>query len=225
MQLTDKTTQVLKNFASINPNIVINPGNVVRTISEAMNALATAEIDMTFPQQVGIYDLNEFLSVVSLVDSPDLVFNDDHMIISDGSGRSNIKYHYSSIDILTTPKKEIIMPEVDVSFNLDRDTLNKIKRAAAVFGHTEMSVYVSTNGVLRLSVIDISDVTSNTFSIDVDGTYKSKDFKFIFNISNLKMIDGSYVVGISSKLISHFVNKDIPVQYWVSLEKSSTYGV
>ena len=224
MRLTDTTTQVLKNYATINPNIVINKGSTLRTVSEALNVLASTEIDMAFPETFGIYDLGEFLNVVSLVNSPDLVFNDDHVMIVDGSGRSRIKYYYSSIDILTSPKKEIIMPESEVKFTLDRDTLSKIKRAASVLGHTQMSLSTTSSGVLCLSVIDSSDETSNVFPMDVDGSYKDKTFNFVFNISNLKMIEGDYDVSISSKLISHFANREIPVQYWVSLEKTSTYG-
>jgi hypothetical protein len=39
------------------------------------------------------------------------------------------------------------------------------------------------------------------------------------------MIPGDYEVGISSKLISHFVNKELGIEYWIALEKTSTYGV
>ena len=144
--------------------------------------------------------------------------------MSDGSGRSRIKYHYSDTEMLTSPSKDIIMPETEVKFTLDRETLLKIKRAASVLGHTEVSVSVKDN-VMALSVIDNNDNTSNAFSIDVDGTFESTNFSFVFNISNLKMIDGDYDVGISSKLISHFVNKETGIEYWVALEKTSTYGV
>ena len=80
------------------------------------------------------------------------------------------------------------------------------------------------NNVLSLSVVDQNDKTSTVFSIDVDGTYKNENFNYVFNISNLKMIDDDYRVDISSKLISHFVNEQSGIQYWVALEKTSTYG-
>jgi hypothetical protein len=38
------------------------------------------------------------------------------------------------------------------------------------------------------------------------------------------MVDDDYRVDISSKLISHFVNEISGIQYWVALEKTSTYG-
>jgi hypothetical protein len=223
MELTEKTLTVLKNYATINPNVVINNGNVIKTISEAKNVLSSAEVDVEFPKQVGIYDLSEFLSVLSLVDSPRLSFEDNNFLISDGSGRTRIKYFYSDIDMLTVPSKDIVMPECEVTFSLDRETLTRVKRAASVLGHTEMSLSV-VNDVLQLSVIDQNDKTSNVFSIDVDGEYKDPNFNFVFNIANLKMVDDDYRVDISSKLISHFVNEISGIQYWVALEKTSTYG-
>ncbi len=223
MELTEKTMQVLKNYATINPNIVITEGNVIKTVSEAKNVLSSVELDVSFPQTFGIYELSEFLSVLSLVDSPRLKFEDTYVLVTDSAGRSRIKYFYSDIDMLTTPSKDIIMPETEVKFTLDSATLSSIKRAASVLGHTEMSVSAS-DGVVSLSVIDNNDRTSNVYSIDVDGTFSEEKFNFIFNISNLKMIDGDYEVGISKKLISHFVNKENGIEYWCALEKSSTYG-
>jgi len=220
MVLTEKTLQVLKNYSNINRNILIKEGNVLKTISEALNVFASAEVDMTFPRTFGIYDLNEFLNVISLADSPRLTFENEHVLITDGSGRSKIKYFYAAQDTITCPKKDPTMPsDANISFVLDSETLSRIKRAASVLGHTELSVSVD-NGLLNLSVIDSSDKTSNVFSIYVDGTFTDSDFELVFNISNLKMIDGDYDVKISDqRFISHFVNRDNGVQYWVALEK------
>ena len=49
MELTEKTMQVLKNYATINPNIVITEGNVIKTVSEAKNVLSSVELDVSFP--------------------------------------------------------------------------------------------------------------------------------------------------------------------------------
>ena len=224
MELTEKTLDVLKNYAGINSNIVINEGNVLKTVSEAKNVLSSSTLDVNFPCTFGLYDLNEFLSTLNLVDQPRITFEENFATISDGSGRSRVKYFFSDPQNLTAPSKDIIMPEAEVKFSLDRATLSRIKKAASVLGHTEMSVS-SKNGVVVLSVIDNNDNTSNAFSIDVDGTFKDENFNFVFNISNLKMIDADYIVEISSKLISHFVNEESGIEYWVALEKKSTYGV
>lgn len=228
MKLTEYTTQVLKNFSSINSNIVFSAGNRVNTISEARNILSSVTVDVEFPNQFGIYDLNEFLGVLSLVNEPEVQFSDKFATISDSSGRSKVKYFFTDTDMLTSPSstmvdKAISMSDFEVSFVLDNDTVNRIKRAASTLGHSSVAI-TSSDGALSLTVFDPENPTSNSFSIEVPGTYQSEDFNFILNISNLKIIPGDYSVGLSSKLMSRFKHTEKDIQYWIALEKTSTYG-
>ena len=223
MELSENTIGILKNFASINSNIVIKPGNNISTISEAKNILASVDLPEEFPQEIGVYDLNEFLGVLGLVDSPRLKINDDHAVIGDSTGRSKIRYFFSDKEMLTTPTKPVNMPVSDVQFHLDNDTLNRIKRAATALGHTELSV-TPGNGCITLTVTSSDNSTANSFSIDVNGESQSDKYNFIFNISNLKMLAGNYDVEISSKLISQFKKSDGSLKYWIALEKNSKYG-
>src|SRR5210317_1688353 len=119
MELSDNTLQVLKNFSTINQNVMIRAGNTIKTISEARNVLATAVVDVEFPQEFGIYDLNEFIGVLGLVDTPRLKFNEESVTVGDSSGRSKVKYFFSPEETLTTPQKDINMPECEVKFVLD----------------------------------------------------------------------------------------------------------
>ena len=223
MQLNDETLAVLKNFASIQPNVVLNEGNVVKTIAEAKNVMAVATLGQSFDKSVGIYNLEEFLSVLGLVDDPDLAFHDDFVTVQSGSGRSNVKYFYSDPSILTSPAKDIPMPEAEVKFTLDEATLNKIRRAAGALGHEKMTITATEGGVM-LTVVDNTDSTSNAFEIVVPGSVDSEDFTFVMNIANLKLISGDYDVEVSSRLISKFTNTGTDICYFIALEKSSTYG-
>ena len=224
MELNEATLQILKNFASINSNIVIDEGNTIKTISEAKNILSEATIEESIPQRFGVYDLNEFLGVLGLVDKPSLKFSENYATINDSTGRSKVKYFFSDTEMLTSPTKTITMPEADVTFTLDNDTLNKIRRAAGALGHNEMVISPS-GGAVSLTVTSSENSTANTFSIDVDGTANVDKYNFIFNISNLKMLSGDYHVEISKKLISKFSNLENSINYWIALEKTSTYGV
>ena len=224
MELNENTLNILRNFSDINQNILIKQGNVLKTISEARNVLATANVGDEFPNDFGIYDLNEFIGVLGLVDKPNLNFEEDHVIIGDSSGRSKTKYFYSSEDTLTTPSKDITMPDAEVKFKLDSLVLDKIKRAASTLGHNEVSIS-NSNNIIKISVIDSQNKTSHAFSIDVDGEYaQDSKFNFVLNISNLKIIPDDYEVSISSKLISQFGNSKINLNYWIAMEKSSTFG-
>lgn len=221
--MTEQVQQVLKNFAGINPNIVVEKGNTIRTLSEGRNVFGKATVDVDFPIKFGIYDLNEFLSVLSLVDEPKLTFSESSCTVADTTGRSNIRYFFTDTDHLTTPTKDIKMPDADVMFNIGNDTLNKIKRAASSLGHSELSI-TPNNGSIALTVFDSENPTSNTFSVDVDGRYSTDKFNLILSIANLKVLPGDYQVDISSKLISHFTSTESGVEYWIALEKTSSYG-
>ena len=224
MELCENTLNVLRNFSGINQNIMIRSGNNIKTMSETRNMIATADVSEQFTKDFGIYDLNEFIGVMGLVDTPSLKFEDDFVTVSDSSGRSKIKYFYAAEETLTTATKDVNMPEADVKFTLDNDTLNKLKKAASTLGHNEVSIKAK-DGVLSLSVVENQNATSNAFSIDIDGEFKQDAvFNFIISISNLKILPGDYDVEISSKLITQFKNKELPLTYWIALEKSSTYG-
>tara|TARA_B100000965_G_scaffold222019_1_gene185769 strand:- start:2727 stop:3404 length:678 start_codon:yes stop_codon:yes gene_type:complete len=224
MELSENTLNILRNFSSINQNILIKTGNNIKTISEARNVVATADVTEEFTKDFGIYDLNEFIGVMGLVDAPSLKFEEDFVIVSDSSGRSKVKYFYAAEETLTSPTKDVTMPDADVKFTLDNNTLNKLKKAASTLGHSEVSIRAK-DGVLSLSVVENQNATSNAFSIDIDGEFKQDAvFNFIISISNLKILPGDYEVEISSKLITQFKHKEIPLRYWIALEKSSTYG-
>ena len=159
-----------------------------------------------------------------MVDKPNLKFAEESVTISDQSGRSKIRYFFSPEETLTSPQKDINMPDAEVQFTLDGDTLNKLRSAASALGHNEVSVTAGENG-LTLSVVDNENATSNTYSIDVPHTSISlQKFNYVINIGNLKIIPGDYEVSISSKLISQFKHKSTNVSYWIALEKSSTIG-
>ena len=166
MELSESTLSILKNYASINSNIVISEGNTIQTISEAKNILSKVEVPEEFPQTFGVYDLNEFLGVLNLVDTPRVKFEKDCVMIGDSTGRSKVKYFFSDTEMLTSPSKEVKMPESDVRFTLDTETLNRIKRAAAALGHSELSVSGTTDSI-SLTVTSSDNVTANTLFIDV----------------------------------------------------------
>lgn len=229
MKLSDETVQVLKNFSTINQNIVFKTGKSVSTISEARNILTTASISEAIPQDFGVYDLNQFLGVLSLVDEPVVKFDEKFATVGDASGRSRVKYFFTDIEMLTTPGDQMLdkaksMENFEVNFVLDQNTFNGLKKAAAALGHSSVSISPN-NGSISLTVFEPEDSTSNSYTIDVPGSYdEDANFKFVISINNLKILPGDYNVGLSSKLMSKFSHTEKDIQYWIALEKSSTYG-
>ena len=221
-KLSQETLEVLKNFSSINSNILVEPGNVLKTISPVKNVLAEATVKETFDTQFGIWDLNKFLSTISLFTDAEFQFNNEYVIISGGNG-SSVKYFYSEPQLLTTVNKKLNMPESVVDFDLDESDYFELLRAGSVLQLPDLTVRSSSNGV-EILVHDKNDVTSNSYSIDI-GNISNEDstFEFNFKVENLKMMQGNYEVSITDKIVSRFINKSKDLTYWVALESDSKY--
>ena len=218
MKLSNETISVLKNFSTINQNLMVKAGKSIATMSAMKNIVAKAEVKEDFLTDFAIYDLNEFLSGLSLFDEPNLEFHNDFVIITEEGTSKSLKYWFSDPSVVTTPTKEITMPSIEITFNLTNNTLEEITKAAAVIGVPDMAL---VNG--KLMVTDKKNSTANAYETSIDVDDIDADYKFWFKVENLKLMPGSYDVEISSKKITHFTNTKIGVQYWIALEPESTY--
>ena len=219
MKLTSNTISILKNFSTINQNLMVKTGNTLSTMSAMKNIVAQAEVTETFPQEFAIYDLNEFLSALSLFEEPELNFQDQYVTITQEGSRKNLKYWFSDPEVVTKPSKAIVMPSTEVMFKLSSDTLNEIQKAAAVIGAPDMALVDGS-----LMVTDKKNDTANAYETGLDAKETDADYKFWFKVENLKLMSGSYDVEVSSKNISHFTNSAVGVEYWIALEPESKYN-
>jgi len=224
MNFSNETVSVLKNFATINQNLVIKPGSSISTMSAMKNIVASAEVKEDFPTEFAIYDLNEFLASLSLFEKPNLDFNDDFVVMTENG--TTLKYWYSDPSVVTTPTKEITMPECEISFSLENNMLSSVQKAAAVIGVPDMVLEGMDNGIALLKVTDKKNATANDYAVKVDVNNddgKNLPYKFWFKVENLKLLSGTYDVAVSSKNVSHFVNANVDIQYWIALEPESKY--
>ena len=224
MKLSDNTKMVLRNFATINQNLVIKEGSELLTMSAMKNIVAKAEVEETFPKEIAIYDLNEFLASISLFAVPVLEFEEQYLIIKEEyQPHKKLKYFYSDPSVVQTPSKTISMPSEEVSFELKIEKLLEMKKAAGVISSPDM-VLQKLNGSSSLLAKDKKNDTANNYSSDIK-TDGDGEFEFYFKVENLKLLDGDYDVKISSKNISHFKNQKSSIEYWIALEPESTYSV
>ena len=219
MKLSNGTINVLKNFSTINQNLVIKEGSDISTMSAMKNIVAKAKVEEDFTKEFAIYDLNEFLSALSLFGSPDLDFQDDYVVITEEGSAKSLKYWYSDPSVVTTPTKDITMPSNEVKFDFSSDSLAEITKAASVIGAPDM---VLEKGKLR--VTDKKNTTANDYATELDVPDSDVDYKFWFKVENLKLLPGSYSVEVSSKNISRFSNSNVDIEYFIALEPESSYA-
>ena len=217
MKLSNDTKEVLKNFSTINQNLLVKNGSVIGTMSAMKNIVSKATIPDTFNNEFAIYDLNEFLSAMSLFKDPTLTLDEKSVRFSEEGGGSKLTYMFSDPSIVTAPKTEITMPSVDVEFTFTQDTFNQILKASAVLGVPDVVLKGTAGGDIVLTVTDRKNETSNDFSIVV-GENSPTDFTYFFKVENLKLLSGDYKVQVSSKGISHFSNVSKSIEYFIALE-------
>lgn len=215
MKLSENTLSVLKNFSSINSGIVLQKGNLQKTISPEKSILVEAEIEDALPEQFGIYDLNQFLGNVSTLNNPDLTFSENSVLMNDGEITFN--YYSCSINLIVSPPdKELKLKQVDVSFNLTNANLTKLLRLAAMNNLTHLSV-VGKNGEIRLQTHEKANDTSNYASFKLND-YTGDDFTASFKVENIKLIPGDYDVEIQLGAFAKFVSKSGKIKYFIALE-------
>lgn len=223
MKLSNDTLSVLKNFASINQGIMFKKGKTIKTVSDGKNVMAEATIAEEIPTDFGVYDLNNFLTVLSLhKDDTNIDFQDKNVIISGMKGRSKIKYRFCKPEMITVPSdKQLVVPNPEISFELTAEDFDWIMRAANVLSSPHI-VVESDGSTISVSTLDLADNSKHTDSLQIsEGNDDS--YRMIFKTENFKMLAGGYDVKISSKGISHFKHKTTNIQYWIATEAGSTF--
>jgi hypothetical protein len=218
MKISKATIEILKNFASNNQNILIKEGNTLTTRSTAKNIFGSAVVDTSFPQQIGIYNLNSFLGVISLFSDPEIDFDDKSMIISQGKNR--VVYMQAAPEVLNYPDKSVVMPKADATFTLSEENLKSVLKAGGILASTDLKI--SGDGeVITLTALDPKNSSANTFSVEVGET--DRQFEAFIKLENLRMPSGNYTVNLSEKKIAQFTNTAMDYNLYVANEKNTAW--
>ena len=224
MKLSNETLSVLKNFGAINQGILFKKGKTLKTVSSHKNILAEVTIKEDIPAEFGVYDLNNFLSVVSLhKDDPSFEFDSKHVVICGNKGRSKIKYRFCEPTmIVTPPEKQLTMPSPEISFELSGEDFDWIMRAANVLSSPQIAVE-SDGSKIQIVTLDLQNDSAHTDALEISDGNGDK-YRMVFKTENLsKLMSGAYTVSISSKGISHFKHTTADLQYWITTETGSKF--
>lgn len=218
MKFSARTIQVLRNFATINPSLIFNAGVNLRTMSVSKTVVAQAQIDSVIDRTFAIYDLSQFLGAVSMFEDPELQLSDTAIRITSGSERMSFTCSEPSL-ILGPPDKEIVLPSMEVSFDLRDAVLARTMKALSIIDSPEIAV-TGDGRTIYLEALDSRKPGNSSYKVEVGDT--TGDFQMIFKAENIKMLPGDYRCTISKKGLSHFKGTD--VEYWVAVEHHSKYN-
>jgi hypothetical protein len=221
VNLSKNTFSILKNFATLNSNLLVKPGNVIKTITPSKNGMAVVSVEETFDTEFGIWDLNKFLGVVSLFNNPNFTFGEKSVKIKNG-GDSVVNYYYSEPRLLSVPTKDVNMPPVDLSIELTEKNFLELQKASSVMQLPDL-IFTSDDDNIIVMVSDISDPTSNSYKITLANSESPvPEFMFHFKMENIKILQGDYKINFANNIVGEFVNKNIPLKYWFAMEANTS---
>lgn len=187
-----ETIEVLKNAASINQGILIVEGNQIRTMAVMNNVFLTANVPDTFDREFAIYDLNEFLSTLSLFDKPEVAFKDDHILVA--QHKSKIKYYYSAPSVVVSPPKDKkIVITGDFSFKLTDIILTQLIKAASIMKLD--TVEITQNGLRAFNKKN----GGNQYDVKLEDVTGELAESKLLTIELLKMIGRDYTVTVGDR--------------------------
>ena len=218
MKLSKETLNLIKNYAAINGNLLLKPGKKLATIHLQNKVFSHATIAEDFPIQFPIYDVNEFLSVMSLFDNPDLEFTEKYLTLKEGN--SSLKFFAASIDNMKLPPdKEVNFTDIVAEFDLSGAMLTTIPRTAGVLKVDTVSL-VGDGTNLSVVISDKKNATSNSYSTVIGTT--TAVFNVGLAVENIKMLPGNYKVSIAKKGLK-FQMENSDLVYYVAIELNSTF--
>lgn len=231
MKLTPETIEILKNFSTINQSLMVNKGNILRTVSPTKATFAKAEIDQEFENTFAIYDLSNFLGVISMFQDPILDFeNSSKNYVSVISGdekinSGNTDYYFAEPEnIIKPPDKDLKIPQASVQFKLNKNVISTVMKAVGLLNLPEV-LFVGDGEKLAIQAVDSKRNTNNKYNNVIGKT--NRKFSAYAKVENLKLLNYDYDVGIvfaqnNSPGVAHFTAGNL--NYWVVLEVNSSFS-
>ena len=220
MKLSTNTIKILKNFSDINNTIYIRKGNNIITVDPQKRIVADASITESLPRDCALYDLNRFLGVTSMFDSPDLDFNVDKVVVT--SNNRSIDFIYADPSVVqdagpTRKKIPSVFDEKSIvqKFTLTEDDLKSLRQAASLLGLTHIS-FVSDDAGLKMIARDVSNESLGKVTLNLAGD-ATEESTCNMLLENLKVLPDTYSVEVSPT-VAHFVGSTTGVQYWIVME-------
>lgn len=229
MKLSQETINILKHAAGINPGILIDEGSDIFAVHESKTVRMQAKIEEEFPNTFALVNLNQFLNTISLIDDPELTFQDDHVVITSPDGTQKVQYYFSDPNVVNQSNKRLKADiEYEFSFEVTKDELTRLGKAAATIGADDVMVY-NDGANIYMAVLDKRRQAGNEFNLLVgsNSSLEGKEYRVFFRKGNLKLTGNDFHVDVSSRGISTWTAKDsvIPeLLFYVAIERDSSFG-
>lgn len=201
--LNDTTVEILKNFASINSQVVFKAGNAQRACNDTRNFIADVELPEPLPQECALYELNRLLGIIDTCKTdklPTIAFGTSSLVVEHDHGRVTIPYAHSDV-VAAPPSVQFHMKKPIASFDLPQELWNRIKRTASVLQTTSLYIIVNSDGELVLKLVNEKDKGgdasgSATYNMPNTQVVDAVENTWAVKFESLELLPGNYTVEI-----------------------------
>lgn len=210
MKLSKSTLEILKNYSKISKTIIFREGNFLVTRSADESVVSYVTLEDSFPQSCCIFDLNEFLAIISMYNEDvELTFHDTFVDIVSGSNKLTYylanKRIYDSVSSNIPKNKVNLGQEPSLAFDLKATDLQNIIKTAALLNLE--SLEFSNKGV-EVKVPESKGTGFNHLFIKLPVEGETSQ-KASISVQNLFMVKGDYRVEVYiDKKVARFIAQD-----------------
>lgn len=210
---------VLKNFCNISPTIILKKNSFVCVNEPARTCCGIYEFEESLDiDQIGIFNMPEFLAYVSAYKNPDIIVNDNYLTIKEGNAKNT---YYTMTENLLNGKplpdykgKAPTLP-FECEFTLSSEKLNMLLKMTSV-SKSDFVFFQNDNGKLKVILGDDIAGTSNTWELTIDDdliTTNNLTKVIRVNVAEFRVILTDYIVKIHPSII--WMKNNIGVDYFI----------
>ena len=227
MKFSRDTIAVLKNFATINSGIMLKPGKFIMTRAVNGTTYSESTINDEIDFEVALYDLNSFLSILSLVseDAEISMAEDGNIKIADA--RSTIYWPSADPSTIVFPNKPIQFPVASVVTEIKAEDLQQLMRVARGLQVDTIAIANKDSKIILngYNKVEDSGLTRAKYSLTLGDYDGENNFNFVINMANMKMLPANYKLllwgGSNKRTAARFEGDH--VAYVVAMEADSTH--
>ena len=230
MSLSKQTVDTLKKVYEVNQGIKFVEGDKTLKVKSTDNTLLMhAPIEEEFPRDFYVYNLREFLSVLSIIEDPLLDFSDDKfMVVTSKDGKQRLRYSESDPQFVTSyTDKEPRIPSVEYTVDVSAEQFASVMKAAQTM-RLEFVGFVCDGNTVSLTAFNKNNGdqgTTNNFAIEmIDHDTKFEMF-YKLGSQNIGVLlgEGDMTFEVSEKKISKVSTKSGKT-FWIAMNANSKYG-
>ena len=227
---TPEELKILKNFATINDNIIIHPHQFSVINGARKSVVAFHVFENTYEHEpYGIFNLREFITLLE-IDSGEyeLEVHDRYVQVSYTTSKSATKYQLTDMELLPAVgsiSEKYDKLDTELAFELSSEKIAILKKVTNILALERIYFQTVGDKILITATNKSLDDATNPYIITLDSWSANalpEDVVLYVKVEEFKIMDGDYSVSISAKGISKWTNTFQNVDYYLGVNTLET---